>query len=73
MELPKETTLERADSTLQLFMLVTAKKEKSNVYNFLSFHFLSAVVPAYFKLEQPECVQTMKAQINQPRRQLFLM
>ena len=41
----KETTLERADFTLQLLMLVTAEKERvCCVYNFLSFLFLGAVV-----------------------------
>ena len=48
--LPKETTLERADFTLQLFMFVTVEEEggrgQANVHNFLSLPFLSAVVPA---------------------------
>ena len=40
----KETKLERDDFTLLLLMLVG--KGESAVDNFLSFHFLSAVVPA---------------------------
>ena len=48
LRLPKETTLERDDFTLQLLMFVTAEKERLSVYSFLSLslHFLSAVVPA---------------------------
>ena len=41
----KETTLQRADFTLLLLMFVTAEKGGDDVYNFLSFHFLSAAVP----------------------------
>ena len=44
-----------------------------NAYNFLSFQFLWAVVPAIWSEDRVECVQTMKAQTNQPRWQLFLM
>ena len=43
--LGKETTLERADFALQLLMFVTAEKERVMFIIFLSFHFLSAVVP----------------------------
>ena len=42
----KEAILERADFTLQLLMLVTTVKEWQMFCNFLSFQFLSAVVPA---------------------------
>ena len=44
----KETTLERADFTLQLLMftVVNRGKGEKNVYNFLSLQFLSAAVPA---------------------------
>ena len=41
----RETKLERADFALQLLMFVTEEKGGSNVYNYLSFQFLSAVVP----------------------------
>ena len=45
-----------------------------NVYDFLSFHFLSAVLSAVLsKDRQAECVQAMKAQTDRPRSQLFLM
>ena len=54
----KETTLERAVFALQLLMF------------FLSI-FVSCC-PRCFKLGQAECVQTMEAQSNQSRRQLFL-
>ena len=52
-------------------MLVTAEKE-TIVYNFLSLQFVSCC-PRNFKQGQAECAQAMKAQTNQPRRQLFLM
>ena len=43
----KETTLERADFTLQQLMFVTAEKERRLfIIFFLSSHFLSTVVPA---------------------------
>ena len=41
----KETTLERADFTMQLLMFVTAEKGKLNVYDFVPFQVLSSVVP----------------------------
>ena len=73
MTLCKETTLERADFTLQLLMFVTAER----IEECLQFSFFSLFVsccPRDFKLlEQAECVQTMKAQTNRPKRQLFLM
>ena len=69
----KETTLERADFTLQLLMFVTTEKEGVVFIIFFFFQFLSAVVTAKFKLELAERVQAMKALNNRPRRQLFLM
>ena len=48
----KDTTLERADFTLQLFMFCSRGKGWVNVSDFLSFHFLSAAVPLVFKLGQ---------------------
>ena len=47
IERAKETTLERADFTLQLLMFVTAEKEIERVMFiiFFLFIFLSAVVP----------------------------
>ena len=41
----KETTLERADFTLQLLMFVTAEKERELFTIFFFSSFLSAVVP----------------------------
>ena len=48
----KETTFERADSILQLLLFVTPEKGGTNVYHFLSFHFLSAVVPAFLSKDR---------------------
>ena len=45
---------------------------KKNVYDFLSFLILSAVVPVVIKLGQSELALTMKVQTNLPSRQLFL-
>ena len=39
----KETTLERADLTSQLFKVCNSGKGGKNVYNFLSFPFLAAI------------------------------
>ena len=64
MDRAKETTLERADFTLQLLMFVTADKERTV--------FVSCC-PRNFKLEQTECVQTMKAPASLPISQLFLI
>ena len=72
-QLSKETTLERADFTLQLLMLVNAKKGERNVYSFLSLCFFVSCCPRDFKLGQAECFQTIKALTNRPRSQLFLM
>ena len=69
---PRETTLERADFTLQLLLFVTMDKERRMFIIFFLSSFFSCC-PRDFKLEQAECVQTMKAQTNRPRRQLFLM
>ena len=69
----KETTLERADFTLQLLMFVTAEKEGQMFIIFFFFSFFVSYCPHGFKLVQAECVQTMKAQTGRPRRQLFLM
>ena len=41
----KETTLERADFTLQLLMFLTEEKERRMFTIFFSLQFLSAVVP----------------------------
>ena len=60
----KETTLERADFTLQMLMLVNLEEERE----LFSFQFLSAVVPSIL-----EHGQTMKAQTNRPRGQLILI
>ena len=43
--LTKETTLERADFTLQLLLFVNRGKVEKNVFGFLSFQILSAFVP----------------------------
>ena len=59
----KETTMERADFTLQL--LCNRRKGESNVFNFIYFHFLSGCL-CDFKLGHAERVQT-----NRPRGQLF--
>ena len=68
----KETTSERADFTLQLLMFVSAEKDgRMFIIIFLSSFF--SCCPGNFKLGKDECVQTMKAQTNPPRRQLFLM
>ena len=66
--LTKETTLERADFTLQLLMFVTMEKEDS-----LSVQFFVRCCPHSFKQGQAERFQTMKAQTNRPRSRLFLM
>ena len=67
----KETTLERADFTLQQLMFV---KRENIVYTFLSFFPVFVhCCPRNFKLGQAECVQTMKALTNRPGSQLFLM
>ena len=42
----KETTLERADFTLQLLMFVTVEEERIMFITFFLSIFLSAVVPA---------------------------
>ena len=68
----KETTLERADFTLQLLMFVTAEKERRMLKNFFLSSFCQLLSPR-FKLGQAERVQAMKASTNRPRRQLFLM
>ena len=47
-------------------------KGGANVYNILSFHFVS-FCPRSFKQGQPERVQATKAQINLLGSQLFLM
>ena len=41
----KETTLERADFTFQQYSVRNLGKEEKIAYNFLSFQFLSSVVP----------------------------
>ena len=67
---PKETTLERAHFTLQLLMFVTQEKERK-LFTIFFFSIFRQLLSRNFK--QGECVLTMKAQTNQPRRQLFLM
>ena len=60
VEVIKETTLERADSTFQLLMFVTAEKErKMFIISFLS-SFVSCC-PRSFKQGQAQRVQTIKA------------
>ena len=68
----KETTLERADFTLQLLMLVTMEKERKMFIIFFLF-ILCRQLSRSFKQGQAESVHTMKAQTNRPRRQLFLI
>ena len=54
-------------------MFVTAEKEgQMFIISYLSIFFVSCC-PYGFKLGQAERVQTMKAQTNRPRRQLFQM
>ena len=53
-------------------MFVTSEKKRELFIIFLLFILVSCC-PHDFKLGQTECVQTMKAQTNLPRRQLFLM
>ena len=63
----KETTLKRADFTLQLLMFVTAEKERRM---FIIFFFCC---PRGFQLRQTERVQTIEALTRLPRSHLFLM
>ena len=44
-----ETTLERADFTLQLLLFVTAEKEGQILISFFCFQILSAVVPVILR------------------------
>ena len=55
----KVTTLESADFTLQLLVLVTAEKPRAMYITF----FLSIFGQVLFPLWQAELAQTMKAQI----------
>ena len=68
----KETTLERADFALQLFMFVTMEKERRMFIIFCLSIFCQLLSPQ-FKQGQAEHVQTIKAQTTRPRRQLFLI
>ena len=54
---PKETTLERADFTIQRFMCVTEEKEKTMFIIFFLTHFFSCC-PRGFKLGQAKCKET---------------
>ena len=68
----KETTLERADFTLQLLMFVTAEKER-RMFIIFSLSIFVSCCPRGFKQRQAERVQAMKALTNRPRSQLFLI
>ena len=68
----KETKLERADFTLQLLMFVTEEKE-GVMFIIFSLSIFVSCCPRHFKLARAECVHTMKALTNRPRRQLFLI
>ena len=69
----KETTLERADFALQLLLFVTKEKGGQMFIIFFLFIFFVSCCPHGFKLGQAECLQTMKAQTDLPRRHLFLI
>ena len=68
MDCNEETTLEKADFALQLLMFVTVEKERQLFIIFFLSSFCQLLSQG-----QAECIQTIKARTNQPRRQLFLM
>ena len=60
----KETTLERADFTLQLLIFITAEKERELFIIFFLSSFCQLLSPLF---------EARTAQTNRPRMQLFLM